>query len=76
MLYSWFRASKLPWKVRQDLAGSGLVENVSKSNWPPSQKITWLGFDLDLEVGQISIPQDKNCSLKVSIKEVKQIKTS
>jgi len=32
------------------------VENISKSNWQPSQRMTWLGFDLDLELGQISIP--------------------
>jgi len=46
-------------KVRQDLAKVGLVENMAKSKWQPSQKTAWLGFELDLGAGQISIPQEK-----------------
>jgi len=46
-------------KVRQDLAKTGLVKNIAKSKWNPSQKIAWLGFGLDTELGKISIPQEK-----------------
>ena len=51
-------------KVRRDLARAGLVENTAKSNWDPSQEMAWLGFNLDLEVGQISIPQEKIIALR------------
>jgi len=51
-------------EVRQDLAKAGLVENIAKSKWHPSQKTAWLGFDLNLEAGQISIPQDKIIALR------------
>jgi len=64
-------------KVRQDLRKAGLVENISKSNWHPSQRLTWLGFDLDLEVGQIAIPQEKIIALRSLVQstlEFKQIK--
>ena len=46
-------------RVRQDLARAGLVENISKSKWEPSREITWLGFDLNLEEGRISISPGK-----------------
>jgi len=62
---------------RQDLRKAGLVENISKSNWHPSQRLTWLGFDLDLEVGQIAIPQEKIIALRSLVQstlEFKQIK--
>jgi len=51
-------------KVRADLAKAGLVENTAKSKWSPSQKLCWLGFQLDLEEGQISIPQEKVTALR------------
>ena len=40
------------------------MENTAKSNWDPSLKIAWLGFNLDLEVNQISIPQEKIIALR------------
>ena len=33
--------------VRQDLANPGFLTHEGKSQWVPSQKISWLGFDLD-----------------------------
>ena len=64
-------------KVRQDLAKAGLVENMAKSKWQPSQKTAWLGFELDLGAGQISIPQEKIIALSSLLKSTlhcKQIK--
>jgi len=64
-------------RVRQDLARAGLVENVAKSNWHPVQRLTWLGFVIDLEVGQISIPEEKIVALRSLLQlalQFKQIK--
>ena len=52
-------AERASQKVKGDLVRVGLVENSVKYSWEPSQQATWLGFDLDLEQGQISIPEDK-----------------
>ena len=51
-------AKKASLKVREDLIKAGLVEH---SAWVP---IKWLGFKLDLQQGQISVPQEKINSLK------------
>ena len=45
--------------VRQDLADAGFLAHEQKSQWIPSQKIQWLGFDLDLERGVVSVPPQK-----------------
>ena len=46
-------------KVRQDFIDAGLVEHIDKCNWVPVQQVTWLGFNLDLEKGQIYMPTEK-----------------
>ena len=56
--------------VQNDLCQAGLVVNVSKCKWEPNQKCSWLGFDIDLNLGQISAPQDKVQSLLAHIKDV------
>ena len=33
--------------IQTDLADSGFIVNVVKSNWIPSHTISWLGFQLD-----------------------------
>ena len=58
------RASR---KVREDLVRAGLVENSAKCSWEPSQQAKWLGFELDLEQGQISIPEEKIEALKAHL---------
>ena len=60
-------AEKASQKVKGDLVRAGLVENSAKCSWKPSQQAMWLGFDFDLEQGQISIPEDKNRALKVHL---------
>ena len=54
-------------QVREDLAKAGLVEHSAKCTWEPTLKLKWVGFDLDLGVGQISVPEDKLCSLKTQL---------
>ena len=38
---------------------AGFVANTTKSQWEPSRKGQWLGFELDLEQGFISVPLEK-----------------
>ena len=45
--------------VRQDLTYAGLLAHKGKSQWVPPQKISWLGFDLDLKKGVVSVPPQK-----------------
>ena len=40
--------------VRKDLIRSGSIYSIKKSNFLPSQKMTWLGFDWDSESGSFS----------------------
>ena len=57
-------------KVRQDLIDAGLVEHTDKCNWLPVQQVTWLGFNLDLEMGQIYMPTEKVKWLKSQLEQV------
>ena len=63
-------AAQASHKVRQDLRDAGLVEHIEKCNWVPTQQITWLGFLLDLDKGQIFVPTDKVEQLKSSLVQV------
>ena len=62
-------AEKASCKIREDLITAGLVENTSKCAWEPSQQTKWLGFgfELDLQQGQISVPQEKIRALKAQL---------
>ena len=51
-------------QVRENLAKAGLTEHSAKCIWEPTLKLKWLGFDLDLDIGQISVPKEKLCALK------------
>ena len=50
-------ATKVSTVVQQDLIKAGWVENVTKSEWVPSQQRSWLGFNIDLEKGTIEVSQ-------------------
>lgn len=50
-------------KVRQGLVRAKLVEHIVKFSWVPFQQ-EWLGFNLDLQQGVISIPEEKIAALK------------
>ena len=51
-----FRASEA---VKEDLRKAGFVAHAEKSQWEPTRKLIWLGFELDLEEGKIKVPRDK-----------------
>eukprot|EP00731_Ephydatia_muelleri_P006495 Em0003g743a len=42
----------------------GFVVNEAKSTWAPTQKLQWLGFTIDLEHGQVSVPEKKLSNLR------------
>ena len=50
--------------VRADLVRAGLVEHTVKCSWTPSQQAKWLAFNLNLDQGVISVPEDKISALK------------
>ena len=49
--------------VRKDLFDSGLVENIEKSIWEPVQILIWLGIQVDLTEGTLSIPEKRVSSV-------------
>ena len=55
--------------VKETLAKAGLVYNKVKSVWQPTHKLEWLGSDLDLGQGCISVPTRKISALKINLKE-------
>ena len=54
--------------VRSDILKSGFIVNAKKSIWYPTQKLIWLGIQVDLERGVIAIPQPKLVALQSDIK--------
>jgi len=57
-------------QVRGDLTKPGLNEHTAKCIWEPTLKLRWLEFNLDLGIGQVSVPEDKLCSLKAQLQVV------
>ena len=55
-------------RVWSDVISSGFVPSVEKCIWFPTQRLTWLGLDWDLNMKILSIPQKKNNKMLVSIK--------
>ena len=53
--------------VKDTLAKAGWVCNEAKSVWAPTHKLQWLGLDLDLEKGCISVPAKKINALRASL---------
>ena len=45
--------------VQDTLNKAGVVVNDKKSSWNPSHCMTWLGFDVDLSHGCISVPEKR-----------------
>ena len=51
-------------RVKQDIESARFVINREKSIWEPSQALEWLGFLIDLSVGEFSVPASKIEALK------------
>lgn len=63
-------AKKTSMLVQNDLIRAGFVINIAKSNLEPARRRTWLGFNIDLEKGCVSVPTAKVESLKLLIRQV------
>ena len=46
-------------QIRDDLSKAGFVVNEAKSLWTPMKKLVWLGFEIDLELGKLVVPDPK-----------------
>ena len=46
-------------QIRDDLSNAGLVVNEAKSQWTPVEKLVRLGFEIDLELGKLVVPDSK-----------------
>ena len=57
-------ALKASQRVRADLVRAELVEHTAKCSWASFQQAKWLGFNLNLDQGVISVPEDKMSDLK------------
>ena len=59
--------------VRDTLIAAGLVPDVEKSNWEPSQISEWLGIITDTHKGVLFFPKKRIESLTTSISNVLSI---
>ena len=66
------KAGKASMTIQQDLARVGFIVNMAKCKWTPSPKCTRLGFDIDLHLGRISVPQEKIGALKIQLEQAAQ----
>ena len=55
--------------IQEDLNRAGLVVNLAKCCWEPSQQCSWLGFDIDLAQGKIAVSQVKLKNLHVQLQQ-------
>ena len=49
--------------VQDTLSKAGFVTHPTKSIWTPTQRLTWLGFVINLEQGQVEVPVEKLVAL-------------
>ncbi len=54
---NYFECQKVSQEVRQDVINAGLVPNVEKSVWEPTQVIDWLGLTWNSEIGTLQVIQ-------------------
>ena len=50
--------------VQTTLENAGFVVHNRKSIWQPTQRLAWLGFVVDVALGQIEVPQEKISALR------------
>ena len=58
-------------QVKLDLERAGFVINLDKSKWEPCHTMEWLGFQINLAKGELSVPANKISMLKSQLLEVK-----
>ena len=50
-------------RVQSELLEADLIVNNTKSQWVPTKSLIWLGFQINLQDGQLTIPDQKVESL-------------
>ena len=58
---------------RQDLAKAGLIANDVKSQWTPVKKLTWLGFEIEIERGILAVPEQKLRNLALQLRKAHEV---
>ena len=61
--------------VKRDLELAGLVVNVEKCAWEPSHRMEWLGFCIELTLGEFSVPAQQISALKAKLSETRKERT-
>ena len=46
-------------RVQSELSEVGLIVNNPKSQWDPTKSLVWLGFQINLQDGQLTVPDRK-----------------
>ena len=64
------RCTRMSEFVLQSLLDSGFLPNMEKSNFTPTQKLDWLGFTWNLELGVIEVPRMKIDKIKMKIEKI------
>ena len=70
----WEEALAESARVKQDIEDAGFIINIEKSVWKPSHTLEWLGFKVDLSVGEFSVPSPKIDALKRKLLETQKMK--
>jgi len=63
-------AERVSGQIRDDLSKVGFVVNEAKFQWIPVKKLVWLGFEIDLDLGKLIVPESKlvsTCELLQSL---------
>ena len=61
------QAQQVSSMVQADLEKAGFITNIQKCNWVPSKCTSWLGFDINLDVGKLTVPERKIISLQCQL---------
>ena len=59
--------------VCSTLAKAGFLDHPVKSIWDPVQRLPWLGFVIDLALGQVEVPQEKLVALQHRLDQACQL---
>ena len=64
------QASEASQFVKVTLSKAGFIAHPNKSKWEPVERLSWLGFVIDMAVGQIEVPEEKLSALKELTRKV------
>ena len=72
MVYVQLPALEASQLVRSTLDKAGFIVHPTKSIWQPTQRLQWLGFVIDVELGQIEVPPEKLALLRITMSQARQ----